>query len=274
MDASTFSVHKHTRCLQKRTFPIITALLFLLPGSAVADDSWHDFGMNGKAVLCVHSSDLDPALIRFNSESTDLAVGSGQTPGFAFLFGEEKLRELTGGLFRVLPEFEGHPYVNKLSGSIGFLSVPDSRRFGPAMRARDLESEWYAKDRCAEELITELPGSGLFEVKCNAKDKYSNVLNVRPDRGKAMPEPNEIVAATCINENISVGQFSGASRQSCRRVKIIDGFLVDYQVQEDNVPLYQQFDGFLEGKIAEWKKNCRQRPLRGAMPARLTTLTQ
>src|SRR5665811_1797178 len=46
----------------------------------------HTFGVDGKSVLCIPKSDLDPVLLPFADESIDLHVGSGHTPGFAFLF--------------------------------------------------------------------------------------------------------------------------------------------------------------------------------------------
>jgi len=230
---------------------------FPLAGSAGDSDAYHRFGVNGAAVVCPRSSDMDPTLIAYNDESIDLAVGSGHTPGFGFLFNAGEIdRHIGTETFRVFPEFAEHPYVNKLSGSIGFLSLPDSRRLGPAMRARDLSDEWTASGDCAKEVITRLQQSDLFEVKCAPKDNYSNILNRLPQPGEPFPDPNSLVVATCVYETISAGKFAGQARRSCTRVAILDGFIVNYRVQEDNLPLYRQLDEFLRGKIAEWKRNC------------------
>jgi hypothetical protein len=65
-----------------------------------------------------------------------------------------------------------------------------------------------------------------------------------------------VVVATCLYETISAGKFAGQAVRSCRRVVKLDGFLVDYQIQENNLPLYLQLDAFLQSKIAEWKTRC------------------
>jgi hypothetical protein len=105
-------------------------------------------------------------------------------------------------------------------------------------------------------VATPLKQSTLFEVKCAAKDNYSNVLNRVPDRNKPLPEPNSVVVATCLSETISAGKFVGHTLNSCRRVVVLDGFILDYQIQKDNLPLYQQIDRFLRSKIVEWKRDC------------------
>lgn len=237
----------------------ILAVLVGLPLATQATDrtARHEFGVNGKAVLCVPSPDMDPDLVQSNDESTDLAVGSGRTPGFGFLFGADQIqRYLDTGTFKIFPELDGLPHVNALEGDIGFLSVPDSRRLGSAMRARDLSDEWSASGRCVDVITTPLHQSDLFEVKCAAADNYSNVLNRTPDRRKPLPEPNSVVVATCLTETISAGKFKGHTLHSCRRVTVLDGFIFDYQIQKDNLPLYPQIDRFLRSKLVEWKKNC------------------
>jgi len=236
----------------------LAGLVGLLLAAQVTDRTMHhEFGVNGNAVLCVPSSDMDPDLIPYNDESTDLAVGSGHTPGFGFLFGADQIqRHLDAGTFLVRPELSGLRHVNTLGGGVGFLSVPDSRRLGSAMRARDLSDEWSASGRCVDVVATPLHQSNLFEVKCAAEDNYSNVLNRAPDRRKSLPEPNSVVVATCLTETISAGKFKGHTLHSCRRVTVLDGFIFDYQIQKDNLPLYPQIDRFLRSKLVEWKKNC------------------
>ncbi len=238
-------------------FAIIGCIGSPLICSAADSAAYHRFGVNGEAVLCPRSSDMDPSLIPYNDESTDLAVGSGRTPGFGFLFDAGEIdRHIVNGKFRVFPEFAEHPYVNKLSGSIGFLSLPDARRLGPAMRARDLVDEWSASGACVRALVTRLQQSDLYELKCTPKDTYSNILNRPPQPGEPLPDPNSLVVATCVYETISAGKFAGQARRACTRVAILDGFIVNYRVQEDNLRLYKQLDAFLLGKIAEWKRNC------------------
>lgn len=98
--------------------------------------------------------------------------------------------------------------------------------------------------------------SELFEVKCTSKDNYSNILSRLPQPGEPLPDPNSVVVATCVYEAISVGKFAGQSRHSCMRTVILDEFMVNYRVQEDNLRLYHQLDQFLRGKIVEWRQNC------------------
>src|ERR1700752_1981331 len=199
------------RCARKAaTFVVIGFVGLPLTGSAADSAAYHRFGVNGEAVLCPRSSDMDPTLIPYNDESTDVAVGSGRTPGFGFLFDAGEIdRHIGAGAFRVFPEFAEHPYVNKLSGSIGFLSLPDSRRLGPAMRARDLSDEWSASGDCAKEVVTRLQQSDLYELRCTPKDNYSNILNRLPQPGEPLPDPNSLVVATCVYETIPAGKFAG-----------------------------------------------------------------
>lgn len=224
---------------------------------AAALNDLHWFGVGGAAILCPPSSDLDPALIPYDEESTDLAVGSGHTPGFAFLFDAKTVQNnISSGTFKVFPKLDSIRHVNSLGGSTGFLSKPDSLRLGSAMRARDLLDEWYQAGRCTHRTVTPKGQSNVFEVKCSAGDNYSNILNVAPDRNHPMPDPNSIVVATCNYENIPVGPFEGTTLHSCRRVAIRSSFLLDYQIQKENVPLYQQIDAFLDAKIGAWRRNC------------------
>jgi hypothetical protein len=242
----------------RRTAALVLVACVGMPlgGSAAGSGAGHEFGVNGKAVLCPLESDMDPALIPYSDESTDLAVGSGHTPGFGFLFGADEVQKQVGnGRFHVRPELDDLPHVNTLGGSVGFLSAPDYRRLGSAMRARDLSDEWLENGHCPRVVVTPLQGN-LFEVKCAVEDKYANILNRAPERRAPMPDPNSVVVATCLYETISVGKFAGQELRSCRRVVKLDGFLVDYQIQENNLPLYLQIDAFLRNKIAEWKVRC------------------
>ncbi len=243
------------RCLSLVAFCGLIGLPSI--GSSSDSTGKHEFGLDGKAALCVPQGDLDPVLIPYNDETTDLAVGSGRTPGFGFLFSaDEVVKHLKSGSFRTFPEFAEHPYVNRLSGSIGFISAPDAHRLGSAMRARNLEDEWAASGACDHVVATQLQGSDLFEVKCRAKDNYANILNRLPDRTQPLPDPNSVVVATCVYETISDGKFAGRSRRSCTRAVILDGFFVNYRIQEENMPLYRQLDEFFRDKIVEWKGNC------------------
>lgn len=226
-------------------------------GSAGDLVAYRKFGIGGKPILCVASSDMDSMLIPYNDESVDLSVGLGHTPGFGFLFEPEEVRKYTGaGTFQEFSKFQDHPYVNKLSGSIGFLSVTDSRRLGPAMHARSLADEWRQSGSCAQEVVIQLPQSDLYEVKCRAEDNFSNVLDRSPEKNRPMPDPNSVVVATCLYETISTGKFAGQSLRTCTRVAILDGFILNYRIQEDNLPLYKRLDTLLQDKIRRWKENC------------------
>jgi len=65
---------------------------FWVAHSIAASNQVSRFGVGGAAVLCPPISDLDPLLIPYNPVSTDLVVGSGRTPGFAFLFDKKMSR--------------------------------------------------------------------------------------------------------------------------------------------------------------------------------------
>ena len=216
---------------------------------------WHKFGVNDRAVLCVPESDMDPVLLNQNDESTDLHVGSGRTPGFGFLFGQEKM-EADFQNFHIVPKFEGHPYVNALSGSIGFVGPDDQNRLGPSMRARNIADAWYSKGECSRAVIRPLAGTNLFKVKCSAEDKYASIWDRPPDSRKQMPNPNEFVVATCDYADIQIGPYAGNTLRNCSRIMIVDGFILDYEIQEQNLGLVEQIDLMLKRKIVEWERNC------------------
>ncbi len=243
--------------LRAAAIMFITCVSFWVAPSIAASNQVSRFGVGGTAVLCPPISDLDPLLIPYNPVSTDLVVGSGRTPGFAFLFDKKIVQgNINPRVFKVFPSLDAIRSVNSLSGVVGFLSVADSLRLGPAMRARDLSDEWYKTDRCAHSISVPMGRSNLVEVKCSAVDNFSNVLNVTPDGARPMPTPNSIVIASCNEDHIPVGPFAGATLHPCRRVVIHQGFMLDYQIQRDNVPLYSDIDSFLFGKIEEWRRNC------------------
>jgi hypothetical protein len=214
----------------------------------------HIFGVNGRPILCVPESDMDRSLLRYADESTDLHVGSGRTPGFAFLFTSKTMRSIIGG-YHLTPGFEGHPYVNQLSGSIGFLGQDDQTRFGPAMRARDTEDIWYTRGKCTQPTVRSVDPN-LYEVKCDVGSGYGAIWNQRPDPKTVMPNANEIVVATCEYHNLPVGPYEGKTLRTCTRVVAIDGFLVSYRLQQDNVKFFSNIDSMIASTVLQWKRNC------------------
>ena len=215
----------------------------------------HIFGVGGKPVLCVKDADMDPLAKSYADESTHLKPGSGHTPGFPFLFGPDTMKSIIPE-YVVVPGFEGHPYVNTLSGGIGFLGQDDRGRFGPAARARAVEEEWYARGDCTNLVIKSLMNTDLYEVKCNAKANYSAIWNRLPEPKKSMPNPHEFVVAACQEEHLTIGLYSGRTLKNCTRIAIIDEFYIDYKFQEDNAPIIPQIDLMIIDKIIQWKRNC------------------
>jgi len=235
--------------------PKIMSMTVALTALILAGGYQHVFGINGKPVLCVPDSDMDPLLVRYADESTNLNPGSGHTPGFSFLFSSKFMRSIISG-YSIVPGFEEHPYVNNLSGTVGFLGQDDRARFGPAMRARDIKDEWYARDKCPEPSITPIVDTGLFEVKCSAEANYSAIWSRAPDPTIVMPNPNEFIVATCNYRNIPLGPYRGKSFNSCTRTVIINRFFIDYRLQEENVALFSRIDAMIRDKLSEWERNC------------------
>ncbi|HLI12587.1 MAG TPA: hypothetical protein VKY65_13400 [Alphaproteobacteria bacterium] len=246
----------------KARIPKLFKSMFAFAALTLASDQ-HVFGIDGKSILCVPDADLDPLLKTYADESTHLQPGSGHTPGFGFLFRPETMKSVIPG-YVVVQGFEGHPYANALSGTVGFLDPNDRARLGPAMRARTIEDEWYARDQCPQPIIRPLPGTKLYEVKCSTKADYATIWNRAPDPQITVPNPNDFVVATCQYENIHLGPYAGKKLKNCARVVIIDGFLVDYRFQEENVAAVPQIDSLIREKLAQWKKNC-------SSPAKATT---
>lgn len=218
----------------------------------------HVFGIDGKPILCVPESDMDPLLLRYADESTHLRIGSGHTPGFSFLFRPELIKSLIAE-YVIIPGFEGHPYANALSGTIGFLGPDDEARLGSAMRARTVEDEWYARNACPQPVVRSLPRAAMYEVKCDANADYSTIWNRMPDPRLTMPNPNEFVVATCQYENIQLGPYKGRELKNCARIVKIDRFLVDYRFQEENAYVVLQIDSLIRTKLSQWEKNCSTR---------------
>lgn len=222
---------------------------------ALAGGHQHVFGINGNPVLCVPDSDMDPALVRYADESTDLHPGPGRIPSFSFLFSSRFMQSIISG-YSIVPGFREHAYVNTLSGTVGFLGWDDRLRFGPAMRARNLEEEWYARDECPEPTVTPIPDTGLYEVRCRAGANYSAIWNRAPDPKVSMPKPNEFIVATCQYEHISFGPYADHNLSTCARIVIIEGFRVDYRFQQKNVEFVPQIDSLIRSKLFEWERNC------------------
>ena len=158
--------------------------------------------------------------------------------------------------FSIRPEFATHPYVNKLHGIIGFLGGDDRKRFGASDKARDIPEIWYLTGRCANAEVIPVLDKKLYRVKCQSTDTHSSMWTRPPDSNSAMPKPDDFVVATCRREHINVGPYAGSDLRNCSRVIIIDSYLVDYQIQEDNVGLIWQIDAMLIHKLDAWKKNC------------------
>lgn len=230
-------------------------LIYVCLGSCASDAAWHEFGVDGHAVLCVPESDMDPDLLIHNDETRSLQIAPGRTPGFGFRLTSRTVQSFLPE-FKIFPELDMHPYVNNLSGSIGFLDIHDQTRFGPSMRARDVEDIWRFTGRCARAQVNPVAGTSLYEVKCAPEDDYGGLWNSAPESGKEMPDPNDLVSATCRYERLQLGPYAGNALQTCSRVTIIDRFIVDYRFQKGNAGMIRQIDSLLKGKIAEWQNNC------------------
>lgn len=53
-----------------------------------------------------------------------------------------------------------------------------------------------------------------------------------------------------------LGVTCAPGHKTCARRTLIDGFLVEYDLQAQNLALGSDLDRFLAGKIAEWRDNC------------------
>jgi len=233
----------------------VLAASVLLQAAAISAVGQHRFGVDGKALLCVPDSEMDPLLKSYADEATHLQLDSGRTPGFAFLFRSEVMKSAIPR-YVTKAEFDDHPYTNALSGTVGFLNQNDRVRLGSGMRARAVEDEWFAKGACPHPIVTFLPDAELYEVKCNPNADYSAIWNRPPDPKISMPNPNEFVVATCQSRGIGLGPYAGQNLNSCARVAIVEGFLVDYRFQAENVAMIPKMDAFVRGKLVGWKKNC------------------
>jgi hypothetical protein len=234
--------------------PKIMSMTVALTALMLVGDYQHVFGINGKPVLCVPNSDMDPWVLRYADESTDIDVEPGHTPGFGFLFSSRFMRSIISR-YSIVQGFEGLRYVNTLSGTVGFLGQEDRARLGPAMRARDIQDEWYSRGKCPQPTVRPID-TKLYEVRCNAGADYSAIWNRAPDPKMIMPKPNEFIVTTCEYKTIPLGPYQGKSLRTCARVVIIDGFLVDYKLQQENVELIPEIDSMIRKKLSEWKRNC------------------
>jgi len=248
--------------MQQRIALLLTIVLFQ---SAHASHI-HQFGLGGRPVLCVPERDLDSHLLRYNDESLHLVVGHGRTPGFGFLLDPQSITKLAAK-FRENPRFRTHPYANKLAGTVSFVSTEDSRRFGPSMRAQEIEDLWYSNDKCHQPVVDTIAGSELFAIRCSPDDRYSSIWKRIPDRQLPMPNPNEFVVANCRREKFDFGIFAGSEIDMCSRIQITGTLMIDYRIQIENADLIPTIDLVLISKINEWKNNC----LSSRMQTRITS---
>lgn len=234
--------------------PLITVLL-VLTGLSISVSDQHVFGIGGKAILCVPEAEMDSLTLRYADKSTDLHPGAGRIPGFGFLFDAAFMGSHFEG-YNIKREFQRHPYVNALSGSVSFVGAEDQHRWGPANRARDTEDEWYSQKKCPQPVVTILSGTSLYEVKCANNVNYASLWSRRPDSKMPMPNVHEFVVATCNYENIDIGPYAGNTLRTCSRIVVKDGFMFDYRFQKENAKFIEGIDAFLDKKLTEWKENC------------------
>lgn len=225
---------------------------------ALASGDMHVFGVGGKPVLCVPQGDTDSALLPYADESINLQPGAGRTPGFAFLFGPAVAQSALKGWY-IKPGFSKHPYANTLSGTVSFLGRDDRERFGSAMRARSTRDEWFAQGQCPDAVVKKLQGTGTYEVKCSESADYGSIWNRAPSARSRMPNPNDLVLATCNFQNIEMGPYVGRALRTCSRIIVIGEFMFDYRFQEENAWLIPEMDSFLQSKLEFWKRDCRRK---------------
>ncbi len=229
-------------------------ILFFMMTAFLANDQ-HVFGVGGKAILCVPERDMDSRVLSYAEETTNLEIGRGHAPGFAFLFDPAEMRDRFPNYY--VNRDKAHPaHIDMLHGSLGFTSLEDRRRWGPAMRARNVEDIWFSRGACPNPLVQRLPETDYYRVKCAANSRDAMIWGQAPQAQTSPPEDNQLVLGTCLYDSVISGPYEGYEFRDCRRVVIIDGFLVDYQFQEQNAGLIPKFDSFLTEKIAQWKENC------------------
>jgi hypothetical protein len=73
-----------------------------------------------------------------------------------------------------------------------------------------------------------------------------------------MPDPNGFVVTTCDYDTPQIGPYAGELFRTCSRVVKLEGFLVDFHIQEENLALIPGIDELMRRKIVEWKANCRR----------------
>jgi hypothetical protein len=237
-----------------RLLVLVLFILFAETGCSYPD--FYKFGTGGKAILCVPSREMDQYILPDDHEMIDLVVGVGRAPGFGFYFDEEYIRNSIPG-FVIREEFSGHPYVNALSGSIGLLgNAVDIDSINSSVYARNTEEMWYATGECNNPSIIKLKNTGLYRVKCKKFDDYSSIWNKVPEKGIPLPDIGDLIIATCINQEIDIGPYSGYEDHKCRRVFATEQFKVDYQIQEENLAVVEQLDEFIKTQLSQWQKNC------------------
>lgn len=213
------------------------------------------FGVNGKAILCVPRTELHEELIRFMDVSIDLKVGSGHAPGFLFFF-KPRYMEQTFDNYYINSV---SPYANvtdAFRGSVGFTAPEDRIRWGPAMRARNISEIWYRQKPCSEPSVEAVIGSEFYRVKCNSGDRSSSLWARTPGTNEKMPDPDSFVAATCQYDYMQYGPFKDYTLKNCMRTIILDEFVINYDFQEENSRLIKEFDHFIINKIHQWRGLC------------------
>jgi hypothetical protein len=213
------------------------------------------FGVDGQAILCVPQAELHQDLLAYMDVSLDLQVGSGHAPGFLFLF---KAREMK----RKYPNYYINPAVpyddgtDAFSGNVGFTAPEDRIRWGSAMRARNISKIWHRQEPCSVPSVEPMGNSVPYRVKCKLGDLSSSLWTRAPKADEKMPDPDGFVIATCRYKPMIYGPFKGYTLKDCMRTLIIDEFIIDYEFQEENAHLHEEFDQFLRQKIQEWRRNC------------------
>lgn len=95
--------------------PVIALLVALLTRQ-------HVFGIDGRPVLCVPESDLNPDLLAFNDESTQLKPGNGHTPGFGGFFSLREMGDRFGSAY-LSQSAQRHPITPRSGIAIAILKI-------------------------------------------------------------------------------------------------------------------------------------------------------
>ena len=219
-----------------------------------ADVPTLDFGIDGRALICVPRKDV--AMFQRDSARSNLHLVPNDSPQEVFVaqFSATVIRKIIKD-YHMAPGYADDDSPNALYADFTIVDREYRQRPLGSAAGPELEAIWDRSDDCASPIIERISNSSTYLAKCNQGDVWHILFDRMP--GTIRPRNlAESVLAECTHTSVDFGEHKNSELENCRRRILIDQFRVDYDFQVENATLIHSLDAFLIDTVQEWKRNC------------------